>query len=278
MLPSREQLMVKAEALPQTPVAFEAFWDGDSSGWFVVLSAILREESGFRDHPLCAMQDGGDIRLFNGQVPPWGEAVLARQVGEELAAKFGVPFYFASPSHPEDDCPRWWEQAQGAPCRCCGILLIQRHDPYPPRGVCSFCHLKEVREKKEASWTPEERAGLRCHICGNPAAGMLDSSPTCQACLERYVSYQCSQCRVSGVTLKSACIPDLCSRCELLGRLAAVPEGHRDAIRHAAANAGKIAGAKKAMELLHWSLRDAVDAVHELSHVDEPDDSDRVMM
>jgi hypothetical protein len=264
MLPSREQLMEKADALPQAPVAFEAFWDGDSGGWYVVLTAILKGESGFRDHCLWAMQEGGDLRLFNGQAPPWGEARLAQQVGEGLAAKFGVPFYFPSPNHPEDDCPRWWEQAQGSPCRRCGIPLLQRHDPCPWRGVCYYCYLEEEREKKEAAWTPEERAAPRCHICGNPATGTLSSSPTCQGCLDRYEVYQCSQCGLSTLILKSARSSDLCSRCVLRARLDAVPESHRQAIRHAAAEGGKFAGIRKAKELLDWSLRDAMDAVQEL--------------
>src|SRR5262245_57424494 len=125
MLPIREQLLAEAGALPERPVAFEAFWDGDTSGWFVTLSAILKSETGYRDSFLGMIRGGGDIRLFNGQAPPWGEARLAREVGDELAARFGVPFYFPSPNHPEDECPRWWEQHQGYPCRRCGILLLQ---------------------------------------------------------------------------------------------------------------------------------------------------------
>jgi hypothetical protein len=113
MLPVREQILANAAALPQSLVAFEALWDGDSDGWYVVLSAILKSEDGYRAQGLGALQDGGDMRLFNGQVPPWGEALLAQQFGEEPARKFGVPFYFPSPNHPEEDCPRWWERDQG---------------------------------------------------------------------------------------------------------------------------------------------------------------------
>lgn len=97
MHPTHEQLLAKVDALPERPMAIEASWDGDSSGWFVCLTAILKTDTGYRDGHLWVLQDGGDLRLFNGQVPPWGEAVLARQLGEELAAKFGVPFYFPSP-------------------------------------------------------------------------------------------------------------------------------------------------------------------------------------
>jgi hypothetical protein len=264
MLPTLEQLMEKADTLPQAPVAFEAFWDGDSSGWSVVLSAILHGETGFRDHFLWAMQDAGDIGLFTGQAPPWGEARLAQRAGDKLAARFKVPFYFPSPDHPEDDCPRWWERSQGSPCRRCGIPLLQRHDPCPWRGVCYFCHLQEEREKKEAAWTPEERAGPRCRICGNPAIGLLNSWPACRRCLDHYEIYPCSQCGSSSLIPKFARGSDLCSRCALRVRLDEVPEAHRQAIREAAASGGKLAGIKKARDLLAWSLHDAMEAVQEL--------------
>jgi hypothetical protein len=270
MLPSREQLLAKADALPERPVAIEASWDGDSSGWYVCLTAILKTESGYRDSHLGAMQDGGDLRLFNGQVPPWGEAVLAREIGEELAARFGVPFYFPSPNHPEEDCPRWWEQDQGYLCRQCGILLLQQKR-CRWRGVCYYCHLEEEREKKEAAWTPEERGGPRCHICGNPAKGTLASSPVCLNCLERYEDYQCSCCGVTVRILKTKQHTDVCSRCDLRVRLAQVSEVDRQAIRTAAMEGGTGAGLDAVRNLLGWSLYDAMSAVRELSRSAEPD-------
>lgn len=44
MLPSREELLAKAAALPEPPVAFGACWDGDTEGWFVILYAMLSGE------------------------------------------------------------------------------------------------------------------------------------------------------------------------------------------------------------------------------------------
>jgi hypothetical protein len=44
MLPSREELLAKAAMLPEPPVAFGAGWDGDSTGWFVILYAMLSGE------------------------------------------------------------------------------------------------------------------------------------------------------------------------------------------------------------------------------------------
>jgi len=110
MLPTREHLLSKAESLPATPVAFEAFWDGDTTGWYVVLAAVIRDVDGFRHYDLGTMRgDGGDMRIFNGQVPPWPEAKLAAEVGVELAERFGVPFDFAHPNEPTDS-PPWWER------------------------------------------------------------------------------------------------------------------------------------------------------------------------
>lgn len=272
MLPSREQLLAKADALPERPVAIEASWDGDSSGWYVCLTAILKTDTGYRDSHLWALQDGGDLRLFNGHVAPWSEAVLAREIGDELAAKFGVPFYFPSPNRPESDCPRWWEQDQGSPCRRCGILLLQRRDPCPWRGVCYFCHLEEEREKKEAKWTPEERAGPRCSMCGNPAKGEMGNSPMCPNCLERYEDYQCSQCGVMVRILKTEEHTDICLRCDRRARLNAVPAEQKEAIRVARAMGGELAALDVARQLLGWGLYDELAAVREFSKQAEPTD------
>ena len=154
MLPTPEALLAKFASLPATPVAFEAFWDGDTSGWYLVLVAIYAEDgaSSYFEKDISALQgDGGDIResagdlrIFNAQVPPWPEAALAQQAGEELAKKHGVEFFLVSRNHPADDCPRWWDRKQGYPCRSCGLLLLQR-DPCPWRGVCYQCHLAEAK-------------------------------------------------------------------------------------------------------------------------------------
>ena len=255
-----EQILANADALPQAPVAFEALWDGDSDGWYVVLSAILKSEDGYRAQGVGALQDGGDMRLFNGRVPPWGEALLAQQLGEELARKFDVSFYFPSPIHPEEDCPRWWERDQGYPCRQCGILLLQRPDSRW-RGVCYYCHLAEEREKKEAAWTPEERAGPRCHICGNPATAMMESWPTCVRCSEGYVYSPCTHCGVKSRIKETDRVTYICYHCDMRERLNAVPEEHRLAIRAATVEGGKLRGLKKAKELLGWGLHDALQAV-----------------
>jgi len=100
-------LISKVQALPGRLAAIEAFWDGDTLGWFVILAAVLAEPPAEAD--LAFIRHGGDLRLFNGQVPPWPEAQEADTTGRALAQHFGVPFHFASPDTPDDGAPRWRE-------------------------------------------------------------------------------------------------------------------------------------------------------------------------
>lgn len=123
--------------LPHSPVAVEAFWDGDTQGWFAVLVAIVGELPTRKDYNLLAMRFGGDIRIFNNAVPPWPEAQVATALGNRLSQEWGIPFYFASPTEPDDDCPRWGETAVAA-CRNCGKPLMRLGD----KGVCHPCWVK----------------------------------------------------------------------------------------------------------------------------------------
>ncbi|WP_262061574.1 hypothetical protein [Streptomyces sp. STR69] len=98
-------LTEQVEALPGRTVAFEALWDGDSDGWYVDLIALT--DAPVAEYRLATVRHGGDLRLFNGAVPPWPEAREAETVGRALAEQFGVPFHFASPDEPDNDAPRW---------------------------------------------------------------------------------------------------------------------------------------------------------------------------
>jgi hypothetical protein len=102
-----DALIVKVQALPDPPAAIEAVWDGDTEGWMVDLLAVTIEPRA--EYHLALIQHGTDMRLFNGQVPPWPEAEEANTVGRALAERFGVPFHFASPDEPDDTTPRWWD-------------------------------------------------------------------------------------------------------------------------------------------------------------------------
>jgi hypothetical protein len=107
--PDIADLRSKIAALGAPPLAIEAIWDGDSRGWLVLLLAIARSEAGeLTELQLGQFRDPtGDMRIFNGQVPPWPEAERATSVGQALAEELHVPFHFASPDAPGTDGPRW---------------------------------------------------------------------------------------------------------------------------------------------------------------------------
>ncbi|GHJ47151.1 hypothetical protein Cs7R123_44930 [Catellatospora sp. TT07R-123] len=104
-------VLAAAKAITCSVVAVEAVWDGDTQGWTVDLVAIVdrpgRHHDSFDEVRLASIRHGGDLRLFNGQVPPWPEAAEAQQVGEAVAARLRVPFHFTSPQTPDLDLPRW---------------------------------------------------------------------------------------------------------------------------------------------------------------------------
>ncbi|MEU4475687.1 hypothetical protein [Micromonospora sp. NPDC023888] len=111
--PTTAQLIAKAVAITAPIVAVEACWNGDTQGWYVLLLAIVsrpgRDHDRFDEVPLALLRHGGDIRLFNGQVPPWPEAQQAIEQGQAVARQVGVPFHFTSPEVPDVDLPRWWD-------------------------------------------------------------------------------------------------------------------------------------------------------------------------
>jgi hypothetical protein len=85
----------------------QALWDGDTSGWFIWLSAFVKVDNELEQVNLGTIRFGTDIRLFNGKVPPWPEAEYAKDVGSKLAQEYNAEFYFPSPNEPDDDQPAW---------------------------------------------------------------------------------------------------------------------------------------------------------------------------
>ncbi|MEV0191085.1 hypothetical protein AB0I39_21405 [Kitasatospora purpeofusca] len=102
-----DALTAEVEGLPRRPAAIEALWDGDTEGWFVRLLAVMTAPNA--EHSLALFRFGGDLRLFNGEVPPWPEAEHASTVGRARAERFAVPFHFESPGTPTDTVLRWWD-------------------------------------------------------------------------------------------------------------------------------------------------------------------------
>jgi hypothetical protein len=65
-------LIEQIATLPYPPDAIQALWDGDSDGWLACLAAVtLRPKV---EHNLALIRHGTDMRVLNGQVPPWPEA------------------------------------------------------------------------------------------------------------------------------------------------------------------------------------------------------------
>lgn len=124
----------RARALGDRLVAFEARWDGDTSGWFAELWAVERREGGYHEHRLRSLSGpGGDMRLFNGAVPPWPEAALAHRIGTALGQRFAVPFHFPAPHEPDDAAPTWVDiqdaRERGVCVEVDGRTFLARHDP-----------------------------------------------------------------------------------------------------------------------------------------------------
>ncbi|WP_432830727.1 hypothetical protein [Dactylosporangium sp. CA-092794] len=111
--PTIQDLIEKTDALTEPIAAIEALWDGDTQGWHVRLVAVVRRpgrhHERFDDVPLTVLRHGSDLRLFNGQVPPWPEAQQASEQGQAVARHYGVPFQFTNPDEPDIDLPRWWD-------------------------------------------------------------------------------------------------------------------------------------------------------------------------
>lgn len=117
---NREALLQRVKQLPPNIAVIEASWDGDSSGWYVMVSAIEKLRDGnYKRHYITAIGHGqGEYhdfyRALHGEVPPYPEGLLAKEVGQELADSLHIPFYFASPDKPAlDEVPDWVDWIEG---------------------------------------------------------------------------------------------------------------------------------------------------------------------
>ncbi len=107
------EVFQKVEAIASNVLAFEATWV-KNKGWGVLVSAIIGEPSAhhpkFSEIPLHFFQGfGGDMRIYIRDVPPWKEVEDARDLGDELALKYNIPYFHNAPDEPVDDIIRWWD-------------------------------------------------------------------------------------------------------------------------------------------------------------------------
>ncbi|WP_372367335.1 hypothetical protein [Candidatus Uabimicrobium sp. HlEnr_7] len=74
---SKSEIIEKIKSLEKKPVAIQAIWDGDTTGWMLDLQAVYKNKT----MRIATLRDGGDMKLFNGTVPPWSEVELAKSIG-----------------------------------------------------------------------------------------------------------------------------------------------------------------------------------------------------
>jgi hypothetical protein len=149
---SFEILDERIQATGGLPTVLEALWDGDTEGWFLVLNLYAKTGGVFwgsqQKHHLGIAKYNEDQKIFNGGVPLWPEAVLAKEWGQRAVEKYGLTFYFPSDKEPDDDCPAWTEKHYGFPCVDCGKLIRLRDSKYVPQDVCHSCNLqRELNER-----------------------------------------------------------------------------------------------------------------------------------
>lgn len=131
------------------PTVLEALWDGDTQGWYLCLSVYVKRGiwplQRTERHTLGTVTLGTDLRLFNGQVPPWPEAEFVKTFVKQTQGKYGLTLYLPS-EEPDDDCPQWTEREYAVACADCAKLIIPTTSPYLPKDICYNCHLR--REQK----------------------------------------------------------------------------------------------------------------------------------
>jgi hypothetical protein len=70
----------------------------------------------------------------------------------------------------------------------------------------------------------------RCEFCGKPASPTTIGSMLCADCVERYDAYLCRHCGQRCHTLKSVPHAEVCSLCELRGRMSTLSTDERGTI------------------------------------------------
>ncbi|WP_299433934.1 hypothetical protein [uncultured Aquimarina sp.] len=149
-----EEAVTKIKALGGKPIAVEAQWDGDTQGWFLMMFVIITIKKGVFQasktevHHLGNLSLGSDLRVFNGTVPPYPEARVATEIGEKLAKKYKLEFFFPSPIDPDDDCPRWTEKEKAISCVDCNKLIIPTDNLHRPKNICYNCNLTREQNKR----------------------------------------------------------------------------------------------------------------------------------
>jgi hypothetical protein len=99
----RAEARSRLETIPSEIVIIEGYWDGDSHGWCITLSAITEGPS--RRHPKYTQHWLYDVRGMDRQVE------RAIEFGTELAKSLGVEFSLTDTNTvPINYEKRWWDE------------------------------------------------------------------------------------------------------------------------------------------------------------------------
>jgi hypothetical protein len=101
-LPTVETLIEQVRAIGQPPAAVEAYWDGDTNGWFPIVAVLARDVGGSCYRSIVALGVRED-----GLAGTDDQTRRARALGEALARHFDVAFHFPAEAKPDDTVPRW---------------------------------------------------------------------------------------------------------------------------------------------------------------------------
>jgi hypothetical protein len=129
--------------MPGRPIAIQAMWDGDTDGWIAYLEVVL--ESGLtRD--LAELREGDSAKIAN-------------DLGTEVAARLGVPFWFPSMT-PDLDCPGWLDRNGDRACVDCKATLVLRSCHELPNDICDACRAKRKTRQQLRDDVPVDASGV----------------------------------------------------------------------------------------------------------------------
>ena len=97
----------------------------------------------------------------------------------------------------------------------------------------------------------------RCEFCGKPATPTPIGSMLCADCVERYDAYSCRRCGERCHTLKSIPRAEVCSLCELRGRMSTLTTVDRGMIGSLVKAGDRFAAIKAVRHALGVRIPDA---------------------
>lgn len=147
------------------PRVLQALWDGDTSGWYLILSLYAENPSISGDlvwHYL------GRVHSYDGM----SKEAFAKELAAKAVKKYGLEFYFPSPDDADDACPDWMERDKAIACAGCGKLIIPDPESSLPQEICYHCYLERERNRDLLEDKPEEYGVSQYRCKGRKYQGM----------------------------------------------------------------------------------------------------------